>query len=61
MTKEATFTFDLTAQETNIALSALSELPAKHSMGVIAKLQAQVNAQVDAMNRQQNSEVKDNV
>ena len=37
------FTFTVTEQEANIILQALGELPARVSMGLIAKLQAQAS------------------
>ena len=39
-------TLDLSLDEVNIVLNALGELPAKTSMGVISKIQAQAQPQV---------------
>ena len=38
----------LTVQETNLVLGALGELPAKASMSIIQKIQAQAGSQMQA-------------
>jgi hypothetical protein len=43
--KTKVLSFQLTAQDANIILSALGELPAKQVMGLIAKLQQQAAPQ----------------
>lgn len=40
--------FNLTVDETNVILSALGELPYKQVSGLIAKLHAQANKQLQA-------------
>jgi hypothetical protein len=40
------FILEVTEQEANLILQALAELPAKISMGLIGKLQAQANLQI---------------
>lgn len=43
--------FTLTADEANLVLAALGELPAKTSIGLILKLQEQAKQQVNAPNQ----------
>lgn len=40
-----TFTFEVSEQEANLILAGLGELPAKVSLGLIQKLQAQAGEQ----------------
>jgi len=40
------FTFNVTGEEANLLIRALGELPAKISMGLIGKLQQQVQQQI---------------
>ena len=42
------YTFKVTENEANIIINALAELPAKVSMALIANLQQQANAQLNA-------------
>lgn len=46
MPEEQTIKFEVTVTEANLLLQALGELPAKVSMGLIAKLQSQAAPQV---------------
>jgi hypothetical protein len=43
--EEETLTFNFTLAEANIILGALGELPAKVSMGLIAKIQSEATTQ----------------
>ncbi len=43
--EEETLTFNFTLQEANTILGALGELPAKVSMGLIAKIQLEAKSQ----------------
>jgi hypothetical protein len=42
------FTFEFTEQEINIVLTALGELPAKASLGLINDIKSKAQAQIDA-------------
>ena len=42
---EKTFDFNVTEQEANLIIQALGEVPAKHSMNLISKLQRQAAEQ----------------
>lgn len=44
------FKFELDEKEANLVLQALGELPARLTMGLIAKLQLQAKGQLDAKN-----------
>jgi len=43
--EDETLTFNFTVAEANTILGALGELPAKVSMGLIAKIQSEANSQ----------------
>ena len=42
------FTFTLTVDEANMVIAGLNELPAKHSMAIIQKMQTQATEQQQA-------------
>ena len=48
--EDAVLTFNLTVNETNIVLSALGEMPAKTSIGVIQNIKEQAEPQVAQLN-----------
>ena len=45
----STLKFELTMDEANLLITALCELPAKVSLGLINKLQGQAQAQLNSM------------